>query len=51
MSDCPILRPTPEDVAAGFWRVRIGLLTVYEWSLEEALACACRVKRYTREGR
>jgi hypothetical protein len=33
----------------GFWRVRIGRLTVYDFELEEALACAMRVKRYQRE--
>jgi hypothetical protein len=30
------------------WRVRIGRLTVYDWSLEEALASALRVKRMSR---
>jgi len=29
-----------------FWRVRVGGLTVYDFSLEEALASAARVKRY-----
>ncbi len=28
------------------WRVRVGRLTVYDWSLEEALASAARVKGY-----
>lgn len=27
-----------------FWRVRVGRLTVYDWSLEEAVASAARVK-------
>jgi hypothetical protein len=31
-----------------FWRVRIGRLTVYDWSLEEALASAARVKGYAK---
>lgn len=30
----------------GFWRVRVGRLTVYDRSLEEALARAARVKAY-----
>ena len=32
----------------GFWRVRIGRLTVFDWGLEEALASALRVKHYAK---
>lgn len=28
-----------------FWRVRLGKVTVYDWSLEEALASLLRVKQ------
>jgi hypothetical protein len=35
----------------GFWLVRLGRLHVYDWSLEEALACALRVKRHARATR
>lgn len=35
----------------GYWRVRVGRLTVFDWSLAEALGRAARVKGYARRGR
>jgi len=35
----------------GFWLVRLGRLSVYDWSLEDALASAFRVKRHARESK
>lgn len=32
----------------GFWKVRIGRVTVYDWSLEEALASMARIKGWSK---
>lgn len=35
--------------ADGFWRIRIGKLTVYDFDLAEGLGCAMQITRYARE--
>ncbi len=37
------------ELIEGFWRVRVGKLTVFDWDLEEALACASRVIYYSKQ--
>lgn len=41
-------RELVEQTQLEFWRVRVDRLTVYDWSLEEALASAARVQRYAK---